>query len=49
MIPGTDKVHVRLSGIDAQVHICGGIKFLQVIPLKVAAANFTNLTADFVF
>ena len=47
-IPGTDKVHFRLGGIDVDMDVNGEIDALRFIPLKASKVLLNNLTIDFV-
>jgi len=47
-IPGTDKVHVRIAGIDLATTVTADLWGLYFIPFKASAVNVTNVTVDFV-
>ena len=47
MVPGTDKVQVVLSGIDASVLLDGSFSALHFIPMDATAVNVTNMTIEF--
>ena len=46
-IPGTDKIHVKLGGIDIDMTVDGEIKALHIIPMKASALKITNMVVDF--
>ena len=47
-IPGTDKIHVKLGGINASMNIDAELDALYFIPFKSSQVNLTNITIDFV-
>jgi hypothetical protein len=47
-IEGTDKVHVRIGGVDISIDVDGELDALYFIPLKASHVNVTNATIDFV-
>jgi len=48
-IPGTDKVHLRISEIDLITDINAELYGLHFIPFKASHVNVTNMTIDFIF
>ena len=47
MIPGTDKVRLVLSGINATVDLNGSFSALHFIPMDATQVTLTNMTIDF--
>jgi hypothetical protein len=47
-IEGTDKIHVRVGGVNISMDVDGELDALYFIPLKAAHVNITNATIDFV-
>lgn len=47
-LPGTDKIHVAIGGVDLQTTINAELEALHFIPFKASAVNITNCTLDFV-
>jgi hypothetical protein len=47
MEPGTDKLHIKYSGIDLSMTIDGGLSLLEFIKLDATGLNVTNITVDF--
>jgi len=47
-IPDTDKIHVKMAGIDAKIDIDGTLKALHFIPLKATKVEIVGLDIDFV-
>ena len=45
-IPGTDKVHVRIGGVNVSSTIDAELKALKLIPFKSSGVNITNLSLD---
>jgi len=46
MVPGTNNVHYKLGGIDADIELDGSLKALFFIPLDAAGVKITNMTLD---
>ena len=47
MEPGSDKLLLKMSGINASLHITGSVKLLDFIPLSFSAVNLTNISIEF--
>ena len=47
-IPGTDKIHARLGGINLQTLVDATFEALHFIPFESSAVNVTDLSLDFV-
>lgn len=47
-IDGTDKIEVRIGGIDVNMDIDAELHALKYIPFKASHVNVTNMTVDFV-
>lgn len=47
-VAGTDKIHVKIGGININMDIDGELDALYFIPFKASRVNITNLTVDFV-
>lgn len=47
MEPGSDKLHLKMSGINASFHITGSVMLLDFIPLSFSAVNLTNISLEF--
>jgi len=47
-IPGTDKIHAHLGGIDLETYVDATLDALHFIPFESSAVNITNLSIDFV-
>ena len=48
-IPGTDKIHAHIGGINATTLVDANFKALHVIPFESSQVNLTNLSVDLVF
>jgi len=46
MEPGSNKLHVKLGGIDGEFHIDGSLKLLKFIPFDIAGVKITGMTID---
>jgi len=45
-IPGTDKIHVKISGITADVELDGKIYLAYLIPLSAQKVTVSGLSVD---
>jgi len=45
-VPGTDKIHIKIGGININMDIDGELDALYFIPFKTSRVNITNLTID---
>ena len=48
-IPGTDKLHAHIGGINATTLVNANLKALHIIPFESSQVNLTNLSVDLVF
>ena len=48
-IPGTDKIHAHIGGINATTLVDANLKALHIIPFESSQVNLTNLSVDLVF
>jgi hypothetical protein len=46
-IPGTDKIHVKIGGVDVTATIDAKLEALSFIPFEASALNITNATLEF--
>ena len=46
MIPGSERLRIKLGGIDAQVEVNGNMRLLYAIPLKVTQVNVTGASIE---
>ena len=47
-IPGTDKIHARLGGVNLVTFVDATFEALHFIPFESSAVNVTDLSVDFV-
>lgn len=48
MIPGTNKLHIHIAGIDASFQINGDLKLLSLIPFTATGVTVKGASIDFV-
>jgi hypothetical protein len=48
-VPGTDKIHARIGGVNLTTLVDADLKALHVIPFESSQVNITNLSLDLVF
>ena len=48
-VPGTDKIHAHIGGVNLTTLVDADLKALHIIPFESSQVNITNLSMDLVF